>query len=144
MLLSRQQFEALKRETFLLATQVGLHAAADAMGLSKTRVRKWASKDKWQISLIRPNANRAELSRSFTPAREALAKVMGEFEDRSRIAMAKSGMRAFEQDFANGLSWQELGERHEKFLMDWDYPAVMKGMQMLQEAQMGPWKSTPQ
>ena len=51
-----------------------------------------------------------------------------------------AGMRAFEQDFAKGLSWQELGERHEKFLMDWNNPAVMKGMQMLQEAQMGPWK----
>ena len=52
-----------------------------------------------------------------------------------------TGMRAFEQDLTDGLSWQELAERHQKFLMDWDHSSVMKGMEMLHEAKMGPWKS---
>jgi hypothetical protein len=52
-----------------------------------------------------------------------------------------AGMRAFEQDLADGFSWTELAERHQKFLMDWDYSSVMNGMQMLHEAKMGPWKT---
>jgi hypothetical protein len=66
------------------------------------------------------------------------------FNVRSGLAQRDAyvaGMHAFEQDLANGLSWRELGERHQKFLMDWDHTSVMKGLQMLQEAQMGPWKS---
>jgi hypothetical protein len=51
-----------------------------------------------------------------------------------------TGMRAFEQDLANGLSWQELGESHREFLMDWDHTSVMKGMQMLYQTGAGPWK----
>jgi hypothetical protein len=51
------------------------------------------------------------------------------------------GMRSFEQDLTDGLSWRELAKRHEKFFMDWDHLAVMKGMQMLHEAKMGPWKT---
>jgi hypothetical protein len=53
------------------------------------------------------------------------------------------GMRSFEQDLTDGLSWRELAKRHEKFFMDWDHLAVMNGMQMLQEAKLGPWKSAP-
>jgi hypothetical protein len=37
-----------------------------------------------------------------------------------------AGMHAFEQNLANGLSWRELGERHQKFLMDWDHISVME------------------
>lgn len=51
-----------------------------------------------------------------------------------------AGMSSFEQDLSDGLSWQSLAERHQQFLMSWDYAAVMKGMQLLHDAKMGPWR----
>lgn len=51
------------------------------------------------------------------------------------------GMQAFEQDMANSLSSRQLAEMHQ-FLLPWDPEALRRGMQMLQEAKIGPWKNT--
>jgi len=50
-----------------------------------------------------------------------------------------AGMRAFEQDLAEGLSWQELADRHYKFLLEWDRDGLAERMQMLQEAKIAPF-----
>jgi hypothetical protein len=49
-----------------------------------------------------------------------------------------TGMRAFEQDLADGLSWQELGDRHYQFLLTWDRDGLVERMRMLHEAKIGP------
>jgi hypothetical protein len=48
------------------------------------------------------------------------------------------GMQAFEHDLSDGLSWQELADRHYKFLMHWDRDALVERMRMLHEAKTGP------
>jgi hypothetical protein len=92
------------------------------------------------LILYAPDIARNQLATAF-----AIAVLLAlPFNVRSGLAQRDAyvaGMHAFEQDLANGLSWRELGERHQKFLMDWDHTSVMEGLQMLQEAQMGPWKS---
>lgn len=50
-------------------------------------------------------------------------------------------MRPFTQDLVDGMSWRELGEVHANSLMGWDPGLVMRGLQMLHDAKMGPWKS---
>jgi hypothetical protein len=47
------------------------------------------------------------------------------------------GMDAFERDLSAGLSWQELGDKHSKFLMNWDRDALVQDMRMLNEAKIG-------
>lgn len=49
-----------------------------------------------------------------------------------------TGMHAFEQDLADGLSWRELGERHQQFLFGWDHDGLLRGMRMLHEAKSDP------
>jgi len=49
-----------------------------------------------------------------------------------------TNMRAFEQDLAKGLSWQELADRHQ-FLLPWDRDGLVKGMRMLHEAKIDPF-----
>ena len=53
-----------------------------------------------------------------------------------------NGMRAVEQDLAEGATWREVADRHQKFLLAWDREALIMGMQMLHKARMGPWKGT--
>jgi hypothetical protein len=48
------------------------------------------------------------------------------------------GMSAFEQDLSNGLSWQELGDKHEPFFARGDGPILVERMWMLHEAKIGP------
>jgi hypothetical protein len=48
------------------------------------------------------------------------------------------GMSAFEQDLSNGLSWQELGDKHEPFFARGDGPILVERMRMLHEAKIGP------
>jgi hypothetical protein len=48
------------------------------------------------------------------------------------------GMQAFEQDLSRGLPWQELGDRHCKFLLHWDRDALVERMRMLHAARTGP------
>jgi hypothetical protein len=52
-------------------------------------------------------------------------------------------MRGFEQNVAKGMSWRELAERQTKGFIRWDPELDAKGMEMLHEAKMGPWKNTP-
>jgi hypothetical protein len=55
-----------------------------------------------------------------------------------------AGMQAFEQDLAGGLSWQELGDKHEHFLSRGDGPILVDRMRMLHEANIGPFgRATP-
>jgi len=55
-----------------------------------------------------------------------------------------SGMSAFEQDLSDGVSWQELGDRHQKFLMHWDHDVLIERMRLLHEAKTGPLgRATP-
>jgi hypothetical protein len=55
-----------------------------------------------------------------------------------------AGMQAFENDLSDGLSWQELADRHYKFLMHWDRDALVERMRMLHEAKAGPLgRATP-
>lgn len=51
-----------------------------------------------------------------------------------------AGMSAFEEDLSDGMSWQKLAEKHQQFLMAWDYSSVLNGMHMLYDAKMGPWE----
>jgi hypothetical protein len=47
--------------------------------------------------------------------------------------------QAFEDDLSEGLSWQELADRHHKFLMHWN-----ERMRMLHDAKTGPLgRATP-
>jgi hypothetical protein len=89
--------------------------------------------------LYGPDITRNRVARSF-----AIAVLLAlPFNVRMGLAYRDAyvtGMHAFEQDLANGLSWQELGERDQEFLMGWDHTTVMKGMQMLYETRSGPWK----
>jgi hypothetical protein len=50
-----------------------------------------------------------------------------------------TGMRAFEQDLAEGLSWQELADRHYQFLLQWDRDGLVERMPMLHEAKIDPF-----
>jgi hypothetical protein len=50
-----------------------------------------------------------------------------------------TGMRAFEQDLAEGLSWQELADRHYQFLLAWDRDGLVQRMGMLHEAKIAPF-----
>jgi hypothetical protein len=55
-----------------------------------------------------------------------------------------TGMQSFEQDLSDGLSWQELSDRHHKFLLHWDRDALVERMRMLHEAKTGPLgRATP-
>jgi hypothetical protein len=55
-----------------------------------------------------------------------------------------AGMQAFEHDLSDGLSWQELADRHHKFLMHWNRDALVERMRMLHEAKTGPLgRATP-
>jgi hypothetical protein len=49
-----------------------------------------------------------------------------------------SGMAAFEQDLSAGLSWQELADKHYKFLLHWDRSGLVESMKMLHDAKIGP------
>jgi hypothetical protein len=59
-------------------------------------------------------------------------------EARGDQAYYAEGMDAFEQDLSAGLSWQELGDKHYRFLMHWDRDRLVEGMRMLNEAKIGP------
>ncbi len=55
-----------------------------------------------------------------------------------------TGMQSFEQDLSDGLSWQELGDRHHEFLLRWDREALIERLRMLYEAKTGPLgRATP-
>jgi hypothetical protein len=49
-------------------------------------------------------------------------------------------MQAFTQDLSDGMSWRELGKRDASSLMGWDPELVTRGLKMLHDAKMGPWK----
>ena len=49
-----------------------------------------------------------------------------------------AGMRSFEQDLSTGFSWQELGDKHYKFLLAWNRDALVERMRMLHDAKIGP------
>ena len=49
-----------------------------------------------------------------------------------------TNMRAFERDLAEGLSWQELADRHQ-FLLPWDRDGLVERMQMLHDAKIDPF-----
>ena len=49
-----------------------------------------------------------------------------------------TNMQAFEQNVADGLSWQELADKHKQFLLPMDPDALIERMQMLHEANIGP------
>jgi len=49
-----------------------------------------------------------------------------------------AGMLSFEEDFSTGLSWQELGDKHYKFLLHWNRDALVERMKMLHDAKVGP------
>lgn len=49
-----------------------------------------------------------------------------------------TGMQAFERDLSSGASWQELSNRHYKFLLHWNRDALFERMQMLHDAKIGP------
>jgi hypothetical protein len=49
-----------------------------------------------------------------------------------------SGMRAFDHDLSARLSWQDLGDKHYKFLMHWNRDALVERMRMLHDAKIGP------
>jgi hypothetical protein len=55
-----------------------------------------------------------------------------------------AGMQAFEHDLSDGLSWEELADRHHKFLMHWNRDELAERMRMLHEAKTGPLgRATP-
>ena len=55
-----------------------------------------------------------------------------------------TGMQAFEQDLADGLSWQEIGDKNEPFLAHGDGPVLVERMRMLHDAKIGPLgRATP-
>jgi hypothetical protein len=55
-----------------------------------------------------------------------------------------TGMQAFEQDLADGLSWQEIGDKNEPFLAHGDGPILVERMRMLHDAKIGPLgRATP-
>jgi hypothetical protein len=64
-----------------------------------------------------------------------------------------ASMRAFEQNVAKGMSWRELADRQTKGwrelaerqggILWWDPERDAKGIEMLHDAKMGPWKNTP-
>jgi hypothetical protein len=49
-----------------------------------------------------------------------------------------AGMRSFEQDLFAGFSWQELGDKHYKFLLHWNRDALVERMGMLHDGKIGP------
>jgi hypothetical protein len=51
----------------------------------------------------------------------------------------ETGMNSFEQDLAAGLPWQELSDKHSKFLLWGDRDRLVEGMRMLHDAKIGPF-----
>lgn len=97
-MLARAEAIAFREQTRALAMQIGLRPAARALGLNEERVKKWAQRGQWQISLIRPpltNSMRPVSPNSPRPL-EVLANVMAQEGDRTRSAMARTARRAFE------------------------------------------------
>ena len=107
-MLSRAELNAFKQQAFILACQLGLRPTARALGISEARIMKWASRDKWNISAIRPSATRAELSANVSQPISVMPKIMSQMADRTRLAMARTSLRAFEH--SDTLSDEQLHE----------------------------------
>lgn len=78
------------------------------MGLDPQRVRKWASRGKWNISQYRVanDGYPAVQSQEVTRAHKVLQNTLDLMADRTRLAMGRTSMRAFEH--CDTLSEAEL------------------------------------
>ena len=103
-MLTRAQFEHIQAQARILAMQVGLEATSRAMNIDYARLRKWASRGKWNIQAYRGNYGHLAHTRSpntsqsheFTNGVEALHSIMGIMSDRTQLALAKTAMKAGE------------------------------------------------
>ena len=93
--MSRDELANLREHVRILAMQIGLRPAARAFNLKSDRVRQWAKRFNWRISLIRPATN-ATLSHNVTSPINALQNVLDGYAERTRLAMARTSQRAFE------------------------------------------------
>ncbi len=90
-------FEQVRRDCHHLALNIGLNPAARALGIPPDRVRKWAERGKWRISLIRPQGfNGAPLSQGVTDGIEATKRIVEHYGDRAKIGATIAGARALE------------------------------------------------
>ena len=62
-------------------------------------------------------------------------------EGLKRRAWFGAGMEAFENDLASGTSAALLAQRHHSFMLHWDEPLMVLGLQQLHEAGVGSFKS---
>jgi hypothetical protein len=53
----------------------------------------------------------------------------------------RAAVDAFEQDFSAGLAWQELADKHYKFLLHQDRDLLAERMKLLHDAKIGPFGS---
>ena len=96
-MLSKAQFKALKRDAQHLAVDIGLRPAARALGLPEERVKKWAQRDKWNISLIRPQGfKHAQVSPQVPDAIEVKTRLLASHSDRTRLGLALASTNASE------------------------------------------------
>lgn len=101
-MITRKEAESFRNQAFLLACQIGIKPAADALGIKDSRIRQW-NKRYWQgkaTAIFGRNTGRnndlAATSRNVTSPIDAMANVMTLMADRTKLAMARTAMRAFE------------------------------------------------
>ncbi len=61
-------------------------------------------------------------------------------EGLKRRAWFGAGMEAFERDLASGASAELLARRHHAFMLHWDEPLMVAGLQQLHDAGIGPFR----
>jgi hypothetical protein len=61
-------------------------------------------------------------------------------EGLKRRAWFGAGMEAFERDLASGASSALLARRHHGFMLHWDEPLMVVGLQQLHDAGVGPFR----
>lgn len=62
-------------------------------------------------------------------------------EGLKRRAWFGAGMESFERDLASGASARLLAQRHHAFMLHWDEPLMVTGLQQLHDGGIGPFKA---
>ncbi len=94
--MTKAEFRGVQQSVQSLALQIGLNPAARAYNLNIERVKKWAQRQKWNISHWQLTGPKPVLSPNVPSSVEAVANVVAHYGDRAKIGATIAGARALE------------------------------------------------
>ncbi len=95
--MNRAQFLGLQNQVRILATSIGLRAAARACNLAESRVLQWSSRGNWGVSAVHPVGFRQPtVSSEVISPIEAVGNIVQHYGDRAKIGAVIAGSKALE------------------------------------------------